>query len=969
MNRRILIVEDNPISRKMLRVVLELDGFVVDEAPDARTALRLMEELQPDLVVQDLILPDMDGIELTRRLRALSGDRDVPIVALSGFSIRMQEAVASESAFSAFLMKPADPDHLLEVIRTQLPKQLLDADLGAGRSVLLVDDDLTLLKLGRLHLESYGFRVFVAAGGEAALEVARRERPDAVVSDILMRGMDGFQLCMAIRADPQLGHLPVFLISSQYGEPEDRVLATRVGADALFGRSPDYREVAEAVVRGLERGPTGSRASGDLEAARREHGDAVIRQLDRQVELNTSLAQRCSIQAAQLSLLGGIADALTRKSQVRLVLGDVLAACLDAAGISRGVLYLVEPGGSLLAHSSIGYGHSESDAVSTFFEHRELLDRSMREQIPITVPSEGVEPEVARRFLDRAGISTAHIVPLVHGNESLGALLLGSGISDLTSEDPVAFARAIGFHVVKSLKLADAFDRLAASEARYRSVVDHATCGVFSLQRNGTIEEANRLGAEILGVSRDALIGRSFLDFLSPSDRNYAAVRFLRRVGQGAELFTEITIERPDGRRVVAEFSPALVEAGGQHFVIAVATDVTERNSLREQAVLNDKLATVGTLAAGVAHEINNPIAFVLANLTFLQEEIDRVKASAEGGVPPELDAFLDQAREIVRESLGGTERVRDIVRGMKGFARVDDSEVASVDVNQILDAAANMVSHEIRYRARLEKDYQELPRLVGSPGKLTQVFVNLIVNAAHAIRPGSTEENTVRVRTSRDDERIRVEVSDTGSGIPPDVLPRIFDPFFTTKGPGVGTGLGLSICHEIVRNHGGHIRVDTQLGRGSTFFIWLPLQSGYVLPDEIEPGSFDLGPPARVLVVDDEPFLLRAVSRMLSSTHDVTVAEGGRAALEILSSGASFELMITDLMMPDVSGIELYRFVSEQHPELARQCLFMTGGAFAQDAQDFLKETDLPRISKPFTAEELAGMLGRVRDQRSPAR
>jgi signal transduction histidine kinase len=263
---------------------------------------------------------------------------------------------------------------------------------------------------------------------------------------------------------------------------------------------------------------------------------------------------------------------------------------------------------------------------------------------------------------------------------------------------------------------------------------------------------------------------------------------------------------------------------------MVVVRDITLQNDIENKAMLNDKMATVGTLMAGVAHEVNNPLTYVLGNLAFLKEHFNELKLHLRlKGIPDELDMkFFADILEELSETTKGSERIRDIVGGLKSFVRADKGEMEKIDLNETVRNAVKMVSHELRNRALLVEDYAAgLPILTANSGRLQQVFINLLINASQSIEAGLPEDNKIVVRTGQKDGVLFAEFSDTGRGISKDVLPKIFEPFFTTKPAGVGTGLGLAICKEILRQHHGAIEVQSKVGQGSTFTIRLPLENG----------------------------------------------------------------------------------------------------------------------------------------------
>ncbi len=245
--------------------------------------------------------------------------------------------------------------------------------------------------------------------------------------------------------------------------------------------------------------------------------------------------------------------------------------------------------------------------------------------------------------------------------------------------------------------------------------------------------------------------------------------------------------------------------------VFGVASDVTELTNVTNQLHLNDKLTMVGTLAAGVAHEINNPIAWVRGNLSYIKKNAARLEAI--------------KLEELIDESIEGVDRIIDIVRNLKGFSRNNDDELALIDVHRVIDLAIKIASSEIKSHAHLEKNYAEnLPQVKANSGKLQQVFLNLIMNAIQAMKKEAMQNNILRITTAQEANKIRIDISDTGSGIKSEDLPKIFDPFYTTKKQDQGSGIGLSISHEIIKNHGGEITVKSMVGQGTTFSVYLPI-------------------------------------------------------------------------------------------------------------------------------------------------
>jgi PAS domain S-box-containing protein len=495
-------------------------------------------------------------------------------------------------------------------------------------------------------------------------------------------------------------------------------------------------------------------------------------------------------------------------------------------------------------------------------------------------------------------------------------------------------------------------EALRASEARFRAAFDGVPVGMVLLDRDGKVVETNRATQTMLGAPEAALRGTPYVELVHPDDAPAAGQRLAElRAGRDALQDAACRFRRSDGGWVEAQVRGRVLAAGdgAPAYTLAMIEDVSDRRRMEAQLRLADRMASMGTLAAGMAHEINNPLAFILANLEYSIRELRR------DGTSQDVVTALEEARE------GGL-RVREIVRDLKTFSRADDEGKEPLDVNRVLRSALSLAANEIRARARLDVELGKPPRVLGSEHRLGQVLLNLLINAVQAIPEGRPEAHSVRAATGvyALDGRAMIEISDDGQGISPELRARIFDPFFTTKPVGVGTGLGLSICHGIVVAMGGEIAVESEVGRGSTFRVLLP-----AAPDEVHERRAPRPPPptrrAKVLVVDDEPLVCRALQRVLSPPHDVHVQESGRAALAALEHEDGWDLVICDLMMPDLSGMELHELVKARAPALAERFVFLTGGAFTEGAREFLRRVRNERIEKPFEAAALREVVGRL--------
>jgi signal transduction histidine kinase len=393
-----------------------------------------------------------------------------------------------------------------------------------------------------------------------------------------------------------------------------------------------------------------------------------------------------------------------------------------------------------------------------------------------------------------------------------------------------------------------------------------------------------------------------------------------------------------------------------------------ERKRMHEELLVSDRMASLGTLAAGVAHEINNPLAAVLANLDVVLVDLEDAVAALRHdgvGVPasPSMDRLVrsvEGSLQALRECREASIRVWDVSRDLKVFSRSTDERRSPVDIERVLDSSLRLARTEIRHRARIVREYAPVPAVAANETRLGQLFLNLLVNAAHAIPEGAADRHEIRVATRCvDGDRVVVEVQDTGRGIPADVLPHIFDPFFTTKPIGVGTGLGLAICHRVITELGGQIGVETHAGVGTTFRVTLPVAVG-LAPEAVSapPVVAPTRRRGRVLILDDDELVLNAARRIVGPHHDVVTSVDAREMLERIAAGERFDVVLCDVQMPNVSGMEFFTEVAASAPEQAARIIFMTGGAFTAAARDFLDTTSRPCLEKPFDAARLLDVL-----------
>jgi len=502
-------------------------------------------------------------------------------------------------------------------------------------------------------------------------------------------------------------------------------------------------------------------------------------------------------------------------------------------------------------------------------------------------------------------------------------------------------------------EIGQAFAEVERQRATLEAIFESMTDAVFLLDAGGRIERVNGSASRLLGFPVSELEGMSFSQLLSQRDPDAATGPGALMARQGDASMLTATGETI---YLVLSAAPLVGEVADVRGMVVTARDERELRKAQAQLQLSDRMATMGTLAAGVAHEINNPLSFVISNLEFALEELGGLQPGAP--LSAELREELLQALGATKE---GADRVAGIVRELKSMSRTDEDTTSEIDVRRVLDTAASMLKNQIRHRARLVKDYQDVPPVLANEARLVQVALNLVQNAVQAIPVGAAASNQVRLATGVDSEgHVVISISDTGSGIPERDLEAIFEAFYTTKPLGVGTGLGLSICQRLIAQMGGRVEVDSAVGVGSTFRVYIPAKE-MSLAAVAAAATSEASAPARrrVLVVDDEREIGESVQRLLRAEHDVDIAINGPEALDCFAR-SRYDVVFLDLMMPQMSGRDVLRELEARFPEHGAIVVLMSGGSFDREG-----ETSEQRyVEKPFSPGELRRLIRELDDR-----
>ena len=529
--------------------------------------------------------------------------------------------------------------------------------------------------------------------------------------------------------------------------------------------------------------------------------------------------------------------------------------------------------------------------------------------------------------------------PLIAAGRAMGAVSITSDRAGALGKAELALVSAVLAAAAIALENARLVELLSSAKREWEKTVDAISQAICIVDAHGTVRRANRLFAELIQVPVTAIPGRPWPGLLPPAWSDTVARAIAER--------TPTTAEIRFGERILLLTAIPMAEPGA---AVLVFEDQTERRRLQEQLIQSEKMSAIGQLIAGVAHDLNNPLASVVGFSDFLTEA---------GEVPPSLAEPL----QVIRQE---AERAATIVKNLLSFARSQEGERQRQPIKRILESTLVLLRNQLmahKVEATLEVE-PGLPEVEVNGNQIKQVFVNLINNACQAIASDAPSGRLwIAAKATRDGGGIAVAMTDSGPGMTEEIAARVFEPFFTTKAEGEGTGLGLSICQGIVKEHGGRILLETKPGAGATFTVELPV--GAAAPQvEAEAASPATGRPLHILVVDDEPHILHYMRVTLESWgHTVEVASDGTYALE-RALAEPFDVIICDLRMPHLSGRDMYAKLARQDPRAAERIVFATGDTVRGDTLQFLERLGRPYLHKPFTLAELRDALGHAAKQ-----
>jgi two-component system cell cycle sensor histidine kinase/response regulator CckA len=516
------------------------------------------------------------------------------------------------------------------------------------------------------------------------------------------------------------------------------------------------------------------------------------------------------------------------------------------------------------------------------------------------------------------------------------------------------------------------------SETHSRLLLNRATDGIVVLDGAHRVLFINPAACAVLNVDCEAILGEPF-EHPTPDEGKPMSYHVQLPDGLASVVTATSIMSIWDGREAtIIQLQPASRPSVPPSIPPSMPPSMPP--GMQGPGVSEDRLRTVGRLAAGLAHEVNNPLTFVLANLESLRESNQairrfvralRVDLSTREVITPQsfeqiaadakLQEVIDDAADMLTDCYKGMHRIQDIARSLGTFSRADDCQAEVIDITRIVDDACAMVFNQIRYRARLVKCFEPVPMIAAYPGRIAQALVNMLTNAAEAIDGGAYDKHRIVVSTRVNGDDVVVAVTDTGAGVQEDDRGRIFTAGFTTKAHEGGMGLGLTACKRVAKEHGGRLEVHHLADRGTRFELIIPLVTGLQAIEprrESRPVSEAPLQRARILIVDDDAMVLSALRRRLRRRYDTVTVLGGVEALARLAEDPDFDSIVCDLMMPEVDGKSFYDSIKNDHPHLSERIVFMSGGAFTPRLRRFAAAVPNPVLQKPVSREDLESML-----------
>lgn len=781
--------------------------------------------------------------------------------------------------------------------------------------ILIAEDNADITLLLETVLTANGYTVECASDGREALKKARNSPPDLIISDLMMPGMDGYMFCRKAKEDDRLKAIPFILYTATVSEKDEEKLALSLGAARFLSKPIEMPALLAAVREELEKSRSAAPASpaeapaGPAETDR-EYLNILSRKLHvKERELEETRRSLESSEEKYRKIFENVQDVFYRTDME----GNITEV---SPSIRRYCGYLRE---ELLGRPMASFYADPADRTKLL----EALEKR----------GEVNDYEVIMKTRDGRqayGSLSAHIILDKEGGPA--------GVEGVL--------RDIGERkrMEEEIKLKEIF-------------LDNATDFVFVRDFDGNFFYVNETACKAYGYSANEFLNMNVAQLYGPESAAAAEPQFTELLEKGNTVFETAHIKK-DGARMPVEVHARVIEVYEEYAILSAARDITERKlaeeKLRESSERMrrmEKLDSIGQLSGGIAHDLNNLLGPILGYAALMRKSV------------PAGDPRLEDVEEIIKAA----ERAAALVRQLLAFSRKQVLKPRVVNLNIIVSEICGMLGRVIGERIRLDCALEPaLGDIMADPGQIERVIMNLAVNARDAMPRGGA----IMIKTAGVDSPggelppgryAALTVKDTGLGMEPAVKEKIFEPFFTTKQPGHGIGLGLSTVYGIVKQSGGDIQVESRPGEGAVFTIYLPLVKEGAPSGRKEPVAAPARPGKGVvlLVEDDEP-MRRVTKRMLSGAgYEVAEAADGKAALQVLAGGAPVALIITDLIMPEMDGIELSKEVLRKYP--GAKILFISGYADREENLADVLGPETAYLSKPFSPDALLNKIGEL--------
>lgn len=908
MRRFILVVEDSPTQARQIEDTLQRAGYSSLLVSSGREALAILEKEKPLLVLADIVMPEMDGFELCKAIKAQEALKSIPVILLTQLSDPREVVRGMECGADDFVVKPYNEQALLARIEGMLS---IGPPGATGVRILVAEDSPTQAEQLKFLLERRGYSVTLASNGQECLDLARKSPPTLIISDVVMPVMDGYELAFRVKQDEVLRRVPVILITSLM-DRKDIVQRASVVADAFFTK-PFEEQYLVAKIETL------------LGSAVREDDDSS---------------------GIEVSFNG---ERFTIKSGKRQILTFLLSTYENAVQQNRELTAMQKELQLLNENLEERVLKRTRQLQESEANYRRLLETSVDAIVvagrdnTVFFMNRAAEELFGARYEDMAGkpffillsgLGTKDVEIMKDGGRAYAE---ARTVATTWGEEPALLA---AFRETTERKRME--EELRESEQSFRALSENANDGIaiVTLQDNCRVIYANRRLAEMLGYNHDELLRMYFSGIVDMT----VCPEVKEALDSGQYWQMEIPLKTSAGAHVPFEMAASKTLWHGQRAAILLVRGIAERKKREEELLKASKLDSLGTLAGGIAHDFNNLLTAIIGNLS-----VARLLSQNDARVAkPLIDA--DNAAH----------RAKDLTKQLLTFSKGGLPVKRATDLGAIIRESASFSVRGSNIKCELDIPVS-LPAVEADEGQISQVIHNLVINADQAMPDGGiitiSADMVEGAAIGRQGAFLRIRVSDTGKGIEEANLAKVFDPYFTTKKE--GSGLGLATVYSVVRNHDGFVEVASQSGEGTTFSIYLPVTGK--APEKRDDGRdevFERGE-GKILVMDDEEMVREAAATILEELgYEVEFAENGTEALakygQEMRAGRPFDAVIMDLTIPaGMGGKEAVRRLLEMDPDA--RVIVSSGYSNDDIMSDFTRFGFSAVIAKPYRISDLS--------------